>query len=108
MTAMLLGCQLSAKASGNPSPAVMAKLNCDAEFPRGAEISYELRLPGSDWGEVGRTVDEYGFVHFETQSPFPLKPGSHRLQVLGHLKWNEGQADSMQDVDWVSSGDAGQ
>jgi hypothetical protein len=111
MTAELLGCKLTASATGNPSPTVTGRLDYDSESLPAAQVSYEIALPEDNppgWGEVSRTLDDQHFIHFEIQAPFPPQPGSHPFQLKAMLKWAGGQAELSREVEWVSSGDTGQ
>jgi alpha-glucosidase (family GH31 glycosyl hydrolase) len=110
MTAKLLGCNLVAKATGNPAPSVIARLDYDAESLPNAQVSYEIDLPEGNppgWGEISRTLDDQHFVHFELQPPFPPHPGPQSIRVKAVLKWAGGQTAVTRDVEWVSSGDTG-
>ena len=111
MTAELLGCKLAVRATGNPSPKVTGRLDCDSDSLPGAEVSYEISLPHDNppgWGEISRSLDDQRFVHFEVQAPFPPRPGAHHMQLTAVLKWNGGRAEVTHDVEWVSSGDTKQ
>ena len=110
MTAILLGCNLAASATGNPSPNVVARLDYDSASLPGAQVSYEIALPKDNppgWGETSRSLDDQHFIHIGIQAPFPPQPGAHRIQLKAILKWETGQAEVTRDVDWVSSGDTG-
>jgi glycosyl hydrolase family 31/uncharacterized protein DUF5110 len=106
MTIELLGCHLAAQASGKRSPEVIARLEYDAGIvPAATAVSYGISFPeiGSPgWAEVGRSVDERGFVHFEAHAPFPLNSTMHTIRVRAVLKWAGGQADVSRDVPWTS------
>ena len=108
MTAEVLGCNLAASASGNPSPNLTARLDYDSESLPAAQVSYEIALPKDNppgWGEIGRSLDNQHFVHIEIQAPFPPRPGPHQIQLRAILKWQGGQTEVTRDVEWVSSGD---
>lgn len=108
MTAELLGCTLTVRADGNPSPEVIGRLDYDVASLPGAHVSYEISLPDDNppgWGEIGRTVDSRGFVHIQIQAPFPAPPGSYPIHLKAILKWNGGQAEVERGTKWVTSGD---
>ena len=110
MTAELLGCNLAASATGNPSPNVVGRLDYDSASLPEAQVSYEIALPKDNppgWGEISRTLDDQHFIHIEIQAPFPPRRGAHWIQLKAILKWQGGQTEVTRDVDWVSSADTG-
>ena len=110
MIAELLGCNLAASATGNPSPNLTARLDYDSESLPAAQVRYEIALPKDNppgWGEISRTLDNQHFVHIEIQAPFPPRPGPHQIQLRAILKWQGGQTELTRDVEWVTSGDTG-
>jgi alpha-glucosidase (family GH31 glycosyl hydrolase) len=106
MAAELLGCHLAAQATGKSSAEVIARLDYDAaSVPAGASVNYAISFPEQDprgWGEVSRAVDNRGFIHFATQAPFPIKPGTYSIRVKATLKWKAGQVEVSRDVHWRS------
>lgn len=107
MTAELLGCHLVAEAEGSPSPQVIARLDCDRASLPHPTVRYDILFPEPDapgWGEAGRSLDSHGFIHFETQAPFPLKPGPHWLRVRAIFDWAGGQTEVTRDVEWSNQG----
>jgi hypothetical protein len=93
MTAKFLGCVLTAKASGGSSPSILGRLDCDTNSIRDAQVTYEISLPEDSpagWGEVSRSVDDQGFLHFALQAPSPPRTGTHLFRLKATLKWNGG------------------
>jgi hypothetical protein len=107
MTLTLLGCEVLAKASGTPSPTLIAKLKYDAEAIGPAEVAYEIGLPDSGlpgWIMTTRSAGPEGYARFGIRVPFPPERGSHMLRVKATLAWEGGQTEVWRDVEWFSTG----
>jgi len=107
MTQALLGCELIAKASGIPSPTLIAKLRYDTDAIGPAKVDYEIELPDKGlpgWIMTGRTMRPDGYVEFGIRVPFPPERGVSTLRVKATLTWDGGQTEVWRDVEWFSTG----
>jgi hypothetical protein len=107
MTLTLLGCEVLAKASGTPSPTLIAKLKYDADAIGPAKVAYEIGLPDSSlpgWIMTTRSPGSEGYAQFGIRVPFPPQRGSHTLPVKATLMWDVGQTEVWRDVEWFSTG----
>jgi hypothetical protein len=107
MTLSLLGCEVLAKASGTPSPTLIAKLKYDADVTGPAKVAYEIGLPDSSlpgWIMTNRSAGSEGYAQFGIRVPFPPPAGSHTLRVKATLTWDGGQTEVWRDVEWLSTG----
>ncbi len=109
MNAELLGCALASHATGDRSPLVRARLDCDWKNISSPKITYSIALPDEGlpgWGEVNRSEDSEGYMEFELRAPYPCPPGPHEIRLRAILKWDGGETEVTQDVQWYSSGRA--
>jgi hypothetical protein len=107
MTDNLLGCEVLAKASGTPSPTLIAKLKYDAEATGPAKVAYEIVLPETGlpgWTMTTRSLGPEGYAQFGIRVPFPPAQGSHTIRVKATLTWDGGQTEVWRDVDCFSTG----
>ena len=107
MTLALLGCEVLAKATGTPSPTLIAKLRYDVESVGPAQVAYEIGLPDSGlpgWIMTKRSQGPEGYTQFGIRVPFPPERGSYTLRVKATLAWEGGQTEVWRDVQWFSTG----
>jgi hypothetical protein len=107
MTLNLLGCEVLAKASGTPSPTLIAKLKYDADVIGPAKVAYEIVLPDTSlpgWTMTTRSAGPEGYAQFGIRVPFPPAQGSHTVRVKATLVWEGGQTEAWRDVDCFSTG----
>jgi hypothetical protein len=107
MTFTLLGCEIHAKASGAPSPTLLAKLVYDTGTIGPAKIDYEIALPEAGlpgWMMTSRSMAPEGYAQFGVRVPFPPDRGSHTLRVKATLTWEGGKTEAWRDVEWFSTG----
>ncbi len=107
MTQTLLGCELLTKASGTPSPAVLAKLKCDGDATGPARVSYEIEMPDNSlpgWIQTTRSVTPEGYARFNVRAPFPPTRGDYVFKGKATLFWDGGQTEIVRDVNWFSTG----
>jgi hypothetical protein len=107
MTDNLLGCEVVAKASGIPSPTLIAKLKFDADAIGPAKVAFEIVLPESGlpgWTMTTRSAGPEGYAQFGIRVPFPPERGSHTIRVKATLTWDGGQTEVWHDVEWFSTG----
>jgi alpha-glucosidase (family GH31 glycosyl hydrolase) len=107
MTDNLLGCEVVAKASGIPSPSLIAKLKYDADAIGPAKVAYEIVLPDTGlpgWTMTTRSAGPEGYAQFGIRVPFPPERGSHTIRVKATLTWDGGQTEVWHDVEWFSTG----
>jgi alpha-glucosidase (family GH31 glycosyl hydrolase) len=107
MTRDLLGCELLAKASGIPSPTLIAKLKYDTDAIGPAKIDYEIELPDKGlpgWIMTKRSAGPEGYAEFGMRAPFPPERGVSTIRVKATLTWEGGRTEVWRDVEWFSTG----
>lgn len=108
MTAELLGCELTAKAWGAPSPLVDAQLVCDPEAIGPVKVSYDIALPEDGLpGWIQADPPEAlssGYARFKLRAPFPPRRGEYRFRVKATLVWDGGETEVVHEVPWTSIG----
>lgn len=110
MTAVLLGCVLSARATIDSNAELVVRAECDSDSASVPQITYAIDLSGnqaSGWTEVSRNIGNDGFMHIRLQAPSPLPPSIQTLRVRALLKWDNNQTELTHEVRFVSSGDSG-
>lgn len=110
MTARLLGCVLSGKATGDTTPELIARADCQFANVRNSDVTYAVSFPedaGGRWVEVSRTQDEYGYLHVVIQAPSPLTPGVHVLRMSATFEHDGTETRLVRDVPWIVPGDTG-